>query len=129
MIEREREFARGCQRRYESFGALWSHGQHFLVYRIDHKRQTSDSRVMVSFNQEIHNGQCNQVQLSKVEYFGRIQDIFDIDYRNFDMYILDVQWFKVVTQGRNPTIQRDASSFATIDSTKLWTKIEVIHLC
>ena len=36
------------------------------------------------------------------------------------MYILDVQWFKVVTQGRNPTIQRDASGFVAIDSTKLW---------
>ena len=36
------------------------------------------------------------------------------------MYILDVQWFKEITQGRNPTIQRDASGFVAIDSTKIW---------
>ena len=29
VTEIEREFARGFQRRYKSFGALWSHGQHF----------------------------------------------------------------------------------------------------
>ena len=56
-----------------------------------------------------------------MDYFGRIQVIFDIDYKTFKMYILDVQWFKAVTQGRNPTIQRDTSGFVAIDSTRLWT--------
>ena len=37
------------------------------------------------------------------------------------MFLLDVQWFKAVTQERNPTIIRDASGFVAIDSTKLWT--------
>ena len=56
-----------------------------------------------------------------MEYFGRIQGIFEIDYMTFQMYILDVQWFKAVIQRRNPTIQRDAFGFVAIDSTKLWT--------
>ena len=39
------------------------------------------------------------------------------------MFLLNVQWFKVVTQGRNPIVQRDASGFVAIDSTKLLTNI------
>ena len=75
---------------------------------------------MASFEQEIHrlNG---KVQLSKVEYCGRIQNILQVDYRSFQMFLLNVQWFKVVSQGRNPTVQRDAFGFVAIDSTKLWT--------
>ena len=37
------------------------------------------------------------------------------------MLLLNVQWFKVVRQGRNPTIQQDAFGFVAIDSIKLWT--------
>ena len=55
------------------------------------------------------------------EYFGRTQGIFKIDYKTFKMYIHDVQWFKVVTQGWNPIVQRDVFDFVAIDSTKLWT--------
>ena len=76
---------------------------------------------MASFDQEIQTTQNNEVKISKVEYFGIIHGIFEIDYRTFEMYVLDVVWFKAVTQGRNPTIQRDASGFVAIDSTKLWT--------
>ena len=116
----EKEFSMGCSRRYKSYGALWSHGRHFRVQRIDQNRQTFDSGVMASFEQEIHDGLNGDVQLSKVEYCGRIQNILQVDYRSFQMFLLDVQWFKAVTQGRNPTIQRDASGFVAIDSTKLW---------
>ena len=31
----EKEFSMGCSRRYKSYGALWSHGRHFRVQRID----------------------------------------------------------------------------------------------
>ena len=37
------------------------------------------------------------------------------------MFQLNVQWFKVVTQGRNLTLHQDASRFVAIESTKLWT--------
>ena len=76
---------------------------------------------MASFDQEIHNGQNSQVQLSKVEYYERIQGIFEIDYRTFQIYILDVHWFKVVTKGQNQIVERDAFGFVAIDLTKLWT--------
>ena len=59
---------------------------------------------MASFEQEIH-GLDGEVQLSKVDYCGRIQNILQVDYGSFQMFLLDVQWFKVVTQGRNQTIQ------------------------
>ena len=77
---------------------------------------------MAYFDQKIQNGpQHMEVQMSKVEYFGRIQGIFEIDYRTFQVYILDVQLVRAITHGRNPTLQRDASGFVAIDSTKLWT--------
>ena len=39
------------------------------------------------------------------------------------MFLLDVQWFKLVTQGRNPIVKCDAFGFVAIDSTKLWTNV------
>lgn len=76
---------------------------------------------MSSFEQEILTGHNNEVQLSKIEYCGRIQNIFQVDYRSFHMFLLDVQWFKAITTGRNPTVRKDGSGFVAIDSTKLWT--------
>ena len=90
------------------------------MHRIDHKRQTFDSGVMASFEQEILTRHNDEVQLSKIEYCGRIQNIFQVDYKSFHMFLLDVQWFKATTTGQNPTIRRDVSGFVAIDSTKLW---------
>lgn len=59
----EKEFAMGCSRRYKSYGALWSYGRYFRVHRIDHKRQTCDSWVMASFEQEIQSGHNAVVQV------------------------------------------------------------------
>ena len=60
---------------------------------------------MAFFDQEIQSGpQHIEAQMSKVEYFGRIQGIFEIGYRSFQVYIFDVQWFKAITYGRNPTL-------------------------
>lgn len=117
----EKEFAMGCSRRYKSYGALWSYGRHFRVHRIDHKRQTCDSGVMASFQQEIQTSHNGEVQVKNIEYCGIIQSILEVDFRSFQMFLLDVQWFKAVTQGRNPTIQRDASGFVSINSARLWT--------
>ena len=117
----EKEFAMGCSRRYKSYGALWSYGRYFRVYQIDHKRLTCDSGVMASFEKEIQGEQGSASQVSKINYCGRIQNIIKVDFRTFEMFIFYVQWFKAVTHGRNPTIQRDASSFVAIDSSKLWT--------
>ena len=54
ITQTKKEFSMGCSRRYKSYGALWSHGRHFRVQRIDENCQTFDSRVMASFKQEIH---------------------------------------------------------------------------
>ena len=42
----------------------------------------------------------------KLEYFGTIQDIIKVDFRKFNMFIFDVRWFKVVTQGEQSTTKR-----------------------
>ena len=73
----EKEFSMGCSRRYKSYGALWSHGRHFRVQRIDQNRQTFNYGVMASFEQEIH-GFNGGVQALRVEYCGRIQNIFQV---------------------------------------------------
>ena len=111
----EKEFSMGCSQRYKSYGALWSFGRHFRVQRIDKKRQTCDSAIMASFQQEIQNGPTGDVQIQNIQYCGRIQSIFEVDFRSFKMFLFHVQWFKAVTHGRNPTIQRDASGFVAID--------------
>ena len=54
MTQTKKELAMGCNRRYKSYGALWSHGRHFRVQHIDQNQQTFDSRVMALFEQEIH---------------------------------------------------------------------------
>ena len=85
VIEEEREFARGCQWKCKNFGEQWSSGRHFRVHCIDQHRTTSDSCVMVEFDQETSEG------LKKIAYSGIIQDILKIDYRSFHMFILDIK--------------------------------------
>ena len=46
---------------------------------------------MASCDQETQTRQ-DEVLISKVEYFGTIHGIFEIDYRTFQMYVLDVVW-------------------------------------
>ena len=118
----------GCSRRYKSFGALWSYGQNFRVQHIDDKRKTCESGVMASFEQEIQDGHNGGVQYSKIEYCGRIKSILEVDFRSFQMFLLDVQWFKVVTQGRNPTILRKASGFVLLIQPN-YGQTKVTHSC
>ena len=57
-----------------------------------------------SHEEEIHELD-GKVQFSKVEYCGRLQNILQVDYRSFQMFLPDVPCLKVVTQGRNPIVQ------------------------
>ena len=53
------------------------------------------------------------------DYCGIIQDIINLDFRSFFVYVLDVKWYKdMVERGPNATIRRHASGFVIIDSTK-----------
>ena len=92
--------------------------------KIDKKRATFDCGVKASFEQDLE----SRLSISdednincKLEYFGTIQDIIKVDFRKFDMFIFDVRWFKVVTQGQQSTIRRDKSGLIQVDSTKVWT--------
>jgi len=38
----------------------------------------------------------------------------------FHFFILDIQWFRVVSRPQQAILQQNASGFFQIDSTKLW---------
>ena len=56
-----------------------------------------------------------------LEYCGANQDIIKVGYKKFDMFIFDVKWFKVISQGTLKSIHCTKSGLIQIDSTKLWT--------
>ena len=106
---------------YQTFNAIWSHGRHFRVEKIDKKWLTSDCGVMASFSQDSR-ASARDLNLinAKLDYVGNIINILKENFRIFDFFILDVQWFKVVCRGPQAIVRRDASGFFQIDSTKLW---------
>lgn len=59
--------------------------------------------------------------MGMLDYFGTIQDILNIGFRRFEMFIFDVKWFKVITSGANASVRKDKSGLIQVDSTKLWT--------
>ena len=107
---------------YQTFNALWSHGRHFRVEKIDKKWLNSDCGVMASFSQDSR-ASARDLNLinAELDYVGNIINILKVDFRIFHFFILDVKWFKVVCRGPQATVRRDASGFFQIDSTKLWT--------
>ena len=56
-----------------------------------------------------------------LDYFGNIQDILKVGFRSFELFIFDVKWFKVITNGPHATVRRDKSGLIQVDSTKVWT--------
>ena len=56
-----------------------------------------------------------------LDYFGTIQDILKVGFRSFELFIFDVKWFKVITNGPHATVRRDKSGLIQVDSTKVWT--------
>lgn len=60
-------------------------------------------------------------EMGMLDYCGAIQDIIKVGYRKFNMFIFDVKWFKVISQGPLTSIRRDKSGLIQVDSTKLWT--------
>lgn len=59
-------------------------------------------------------------EMGMLDYCGTIKDIINVGYRKFDMFIFDVKWFKVISQGPLASIRRDKSGLIQ-NSTKLWT--------
>lgn len=89
--------------------------------KIDKNRTTYDSGVMATFDQERSSTDNTDIRL---DYYGLIQDILEVNYRRFSMFLLDVKWFKVVKTGRGATVRRDQSGFYAIDSKVVWTNKE-----
>ena len=82
-----------------------------------------DCGVKATFKQDIHQdtGGDSTTISDHLVYFGTIQDIIKVNFRRFSTFIFDVKWFKVITQGLQPTVRRSKSGFVQIDSTKVWT--------
>ena len=59
---------------------------------------------MATFDQDASNTSNIEVRL---DYYGLIQDIIEVNYRRFSHFILDVKWVKVIKRGRNATVRRD----------------------
>lgn len=85
--------------------------------KIDKNGTPYDSGVMAIFNQERSTIDNTDIRL---DYYGLIQDILEVNYRRFYMFILDLKWFKVVKTGRGATVHRDQSGFYAIDSKVVW---------
>ena len=98
--------------------------------RIDHKRATFDCGVRANFLQESRGSARDEnTRMGLLDYVGTIQDILKISFRRFDMFIFDVKWFKVVTNGPNATVRRDKSGLIQVDSTKFWTDQRDTFVC
>ncbi|KAH7424576.1 hypothetical protein KP509_11G014100 [Ceratopteris richardii] len=122
ISEEEEELAKGCDWEYIKYGALWSHGRHFRIARIDQNRSTFDSGVMVNFLQKSRaSGKDDNSLEGELDYCGVIQDILKLSLRKFDYFVFDVKWFKVVTSGRKAIVRRDKSGLLQVNSTRLWT--------
>lgn len=61
--------------------------------------------------------------VAELTYFGTLQEIIRVDYRGFFVDLFDVQWFKIVTQGRNASVRRGESGFMEVDSSKKWSDL------
>ena len=91
---------------------MWSEGRHFRTHRIDSKRNTQDSGVMVAFE-----GGSGEME----DYCGIINNILKIDYRTFHIFALDVKWFKEpLCKGIEANVKRHPSGIMAIDSTWIW---------
>ena len=102
---------------FKKNNALWSHGSHLLVNKIDYHCNTYDCGVMATFEQErsiTSDTKCN------LDYYGMIQEIIEVNYRVFSLFLLDVKWFKVIDTGQKPTVQYDQCGFYAINSKAIW---------
>lgn len=73
---------------------------------------------MATFEQEKSDVDNTTIRL---DYYGLIQQILEINYRRFSFFLLDVKWFKVVKRGQSATVREDLSGLYAIDSKAMWT--------
>ena len=55
-----------------------------------------------------------------LDYFGHILKIMKINFKKFETFIFDVEWFKVMVCGRNATVHKDQSKLIQVHSRKIW---------
>lgn len=85
--------------------------------KIDSHRNTYDSGVMATFEQE---RSITDETRCKLDYYGIIQEIIEVNYRVFSLFLLDVKWFKAIDTGRQATIRYDECGFYAINSKAIW---------
>ena len=85
--------------------------------KIDKNRKTYDCEVMATFEQDA--SRTSNIEL-RLDYYGLIQNIIEVNYRRFSHFILDVRWFQGIKIGRNATVRRDPCGHYAIDSRAIW---------
>ena len=85
--------------------------------KIDSHRNTYDSGIMATFEQE---RSITDETRCKIDYYGIIQEIIEVNYRVFSLFLLDVKWFKAIDTGRQATIRYDECGFYAINSKAIW---------
>ena len=80
---------------------------------IDVNCTTYDSGVLATFDQETI---ARSSQFEKYTNYGNISEILAIGYFYFELLILDVKWYQVVTRGPRPSIKVAQNGLVVVES-------------
>ena len=76
---------------------------------------------MANFSQESRlSARGTNLIAGKMDYVGTIQEILEVNFRMFKVWIFDVKCFKVICRGAHAIVKRDPSGFFVVDSTTFW---------
>ena len=81
-----------------------------------HMEDILDSNTLVKIDKKLTQGLWHHLnkrymdsvavcKFQRLSILWRSTKIFLVNYRSLQMFLLDVKWFKVVTQGINPIVQ------------------------
>ena len=81
-----------------------------------------DSGVMANFVQESQSSvaQISNMDIGMLGYFGHILEIMKINFKKFEIFIFDMEWFKVMVRGPNATMCKGKSGLIQVNTRKVW---------
>ena len=97
------------------------HVCHFRVHDLDvKKKRTQDSGVMGVFNQESRASRHDtNVVPGELPYYGRILDIWELEFRGFYETVLYVHWHRTGLAGARATIVQDETGYWRVDTSAM----------
>lgn len=86
---------------------------------------TIDSRVTVTCETEQQSGPLDRNSILRaVSYFGRIQEILELDYGHLKPIVLLCNWMSPIWRGPTACLQKDKYGFTLIKSSRLMRRSE-----